>query len=248
MVSKRKSNLEGHKKKSQGVWLWGMHSVEAALKNPRRTCFKLALNRDHPWKKTSFPPNVLCEDLGPSHVQAFPFVVHQGVMGLFSPLEPCAIASLDPHKGPLLVLDHILDPQNVGALWRNAAAFEVQCILLTQDHSPELNGTVAKSACGALEIVPYARVVNLANTLELLKKQGFFCVGLAEGQGEKLDVLGHEPIALIVGSEGKGLRKLTQARCDRLVSIPTAAQFSTLNASSAGSIALWHLFQQRKRV
>lgn len=168
-------------------------------------------------------------------------VVHQGIAAQVSPIEFQTLDSVSPELGFLLVLDDITDPHNVGALWRSAAAFGAQAIILPKQHCPPIDGTVAKVACGAIEQVPCIRVANLCNTLAALHKKGFFCVGLAEEGEQKLSSLDLWPIALVIGSEGKGLSRLTKTRCQQLISIDHAKDFSTLNASVAGAIGMYHL-------
>ena len=146
----------------------------------------------------------------------------------------------------VLILDGIVDPHNVGALWRSAAVFGASALIVTKNHCPPLDGVVSKTACGASELIPCISVTNLVRTMETLKNKGFFCVGLAEEGSVPLETLDLWPLALVIGSEGVGLRRLTREQCDSLVSISSAGAFSTLNASVAGALALQKGFQIAK--
>jgi 23S rRNA (guanosine2251-2'-O)-methyltransferase len=149
-------------------------------------------------------------------------------------------------NGPLIVLDHVTDPHNVGAVLRSGAVFGVAGLVMTRRHSPPLDGTLAKSASGALEHVPIALVQNLARTLTEIKSFGFVILGLDETGG----LIDDEPltgrIAVVLGAEGKGLRELTRNSCDRLCRIATRGPISSLNVSNAAAIAL-HLAAARRR-
>jgi 23S rRNA (guanosine2251-2'-O)-methyltransferase len=164
--------------------------------------------------------------------------VHQGVALEAEPLPPAELdeVSLD---GILLVLDQVTDPQNVGAALRSAAAFGAAGLVLTERHSPPLQGVLAKAASGALDIVPVILVKNLAQALAELGERGFMRVGLAEEATEGLEAAPlARPLALVLGAEGKGLRQLTKEHCDQLCRISTQSGFASLNVSNAAAIAL----------
>lgn len=170
-----------------------------------------------------------------------PGAVHQGVIADLFCLPVPTWHNLKADKGFVLVLDEVVDPHNVGALWRSAAAFGAQAIIVTKAHCPPLDGVTAKAACGAVELVPCIQVPNLVQVLKGLKEKGFFCVGLAEDASCSLAECTLTPVVLVVGAEGKGLRRLTKLACDLITSIPTMPNFSTLNASVSGAIAMYHL-------
>ncbi|WP_020592856.1 23S rRNA (guanosine(2251)-2'-O)-methyltransferase RlmB [Kiloniella laminariae] len=192
-----------------------------------------------------------------------PGAVHQGVACLASALEEVFIEDVLSeiaqeeiadgkqgkedweyiHKGRtvLLVLDQVTDPQNVGAILRSAAAFGARAVITTDRNSAQPTGALAKTASGALEVVPYVAVSNLVRALEQIKEAGFWCYGLA-GEGEKTlaEALPENgKIALIMGAEGTGMRRLTREHCDMLVSLPTQDAFGVLNVSSAAAVALY---------
>ncbi len=149
---------------------------------------------------------------------------------------------------PLIVLDQVTDPHNVGAILRSSAVFGASGLVMTRRHSPPLNGVLAKSASGALELIPVALVANLATALDELKDAGFTIVGL-DGQGDQtIETLDwSQPIALVMGSEGKGLRELTRKTCDALARITTDETIASLNVSNAAAIALHTALLARRR-
>lgn len=223
------------------ILLWGWHAVCAAIQNPQRKIQKILVCPD---KRDCIPSYIPSSIVSPQEIARIvpPQTVHQGIVAFVDPL-PCAhMDNLCPSKGNLLVIDHITDTHNVGALWRSAAAFQTQAIILAVDHSPSLSGTLAKNACGALEHTPHIFVKNMARTLDILKKKGFFVVGLSEKGSQTLQSTQRDAVALVVGSEDKGIRPLVQKKCDILVKISTSPLFQTLNASVAGAIGLSHFF------
>lgn len=179
--------------------------------------------------------------------------VHQGVVAEVSPSQVWGEAMLDELldrcEGPplLLVLDGVTDPHNLGACLRTADAAGVQAVIVPKDKSATLNATVRKVACGAAEVVPLVAVTNLARTLEKLRQRGLWTVGTA-GEVEQelygLDLRG--PTVLIMGAEGKGMRRLTREHCDYLVRLPMAGSVSSLNVSVATGVCLFEAVRQRR--
>jgi 23S rRNA (guanosine2251-2'-O)-methyltransferase len=168
---------------------------------------------------------------------------HQGVVIEVEPLEDIWLADLlaeAPERAVLLVLDQVTDPHNVGAILRSAAAFGAIGIVTQDRHAPPESGALAKAASGALERVPWARVVNLARALEEIAEAGFWRIGLAgEATTELKDALGPQRVALVLGAEGEGMRQNTAAHCDELARLPISPKVESLNVSNAAAIALY---------
>ncbi len=236
-----------YKPPEEGLWLYGIHAVEAALGNPAREKTRLVASRNAARQLEDLNPTLKPEILDPDAVGALvpPGAVHQGLALLTAHLpEPDledAVFPADPGR-PVVLLDQVTDPQNVGAVLRSTAALGGRAVVTTQRHAPPVTGALAKAATGAVEHVPYVRTQNLARAIEALKEGGYRIVGLAEEGAEPLTAYADAaPIALALGAEGKGLRALTRSACDRLVHLPTAGPISSLNVSNAAAIALYHV-------
>ena len=237
-------------------WLWGWHAVEAAVLNPGRELRRLLTTPERARaveavlrRRPGAPPALRVEEEEPGALGRSlpPGAVHGGVALLASELEdPGLEALLAPAAGVLLVLDQVTDPQNVGALLRSAAAFGARGVVLQDRHSPALSGALAKAAAGAVERTPVARVVNLSRALERVAEAGWRTVGLAGGAGPTLaDTLDGGPTALVLGSEGEGLRRLVAEHCDTLASITMPGGLESLNVSAAGAVALYEATRPR---
>jgi 23S rRNA (guanosine2251-2'-O)-methyltransferase len=223
--------------------LYGWHTVTAALNNPARHIRKLLVTENAlrrltedgiklPLEPELVRPDALAARLTPD-------AVHQGLLAEADPLPSPAIEEL-PENGIVLVLDQITDPHNVGAMLRTAAAFAVAAVVTTARHSPEATGVLAKSASGALELVPIVIVQNLARGLAELKERGFLLVGLDSDAKDDLASLQlRTPLALVLGAEGKGLRQLTRETCDRLARLDLPGEIKSLNVSNATALALY---------
>jgi 23S rRNA (guanosine2251-2'-O)-methyltransferase len=232
-----------HKQRDDTVVLYGWHTVTAALANPSRRIRRLLATENAirrlgedgiglPVSPELVRPDVLAARLTPD-------AVHQGLIAEADPLPAPEIETLTA-SGVVLVLDQITDPHNVGAILRTAAAFAVAAVITTARHSPEATGVLAKSASGALELVPIVTVQNLARGLVALKERGFLLVGLDSGAPDDLGAIKlHAPLALVLGAEGKGLRQLTGATCDRLARLDLPGAIKSLNVSNAAALALY---------
>jgi 23S rRNA (guanosine2251-2'-O)-methyltransferase len=225
------------------VILYGWHTVTAALANPQRTIRKLWLteNATRRLSEDGIDTRVAPEIVRPGLIdqRLGPDAVHQGLLAEADPLPSPDIDSL-AQQGIVLVLDQITDPHNVGAILRSAAAFAVKAIVTTARHSPEATGVLAKSASGALELVPLVTVQNLARALTEMNDQGFMTVGLDSQGSENLAAVNlQQPLALVLGAEGKGLRQLTRETCSVVARLDMPGEIKSLNVSNAAALALY---------
>ena len=233
------------------MYLYGYHACHAALLNPHRVIEKIYLTD----KKTTerLPPlkmsKVEMVDRRRLDNMLPPGAVHQGIALKVQPLETLDVSFLESDTTPnqqVIVLDQVSDPHNVGAVLRSAAVFGTRAVILTERHAPKESGALAKAACGALERVSLCLVKNLAQGIEELKQMNFWCVGFSEkGQQTLTQIDLKGKIALILGSEGDGMRQRTQSLCDFQVCLPSASDFSTLNVSNAAAIALYETFKSQ---
>ncbi len=242
-MSRRKKSHQSHGT-AQRPRLWGKHAVSAALDNPERKILRAWTTREAAGSM-QFPSDVavtLAEaaDLG----RLVPhYAPHQGVVIEVEPLDDVWLDGLlgeAAERAVLLVLDQVTDPHNVGAILRSAAAFGAVGIVTQDRHSPPESGVIAKSASGALERVPWARVVNLARALEEIGEAGFWRIGLAgDAETELKEALGPPRVALVLGAEGPGMRLNTREHCDALARLPISDAIESLNVSNAAAVALY---------
>ena len=224
---------------------WGKHAVTAALANPARTIRKLSGTRDA-IGALDLPPGlpIVYADVADLGRMVPADAPHQGLVAELDPLEDVFLDELlaagSDSLRPLLVLDQVTDPHNVGAILRSAAAFDALGIVTQDRHSPPESGTVARAASGMLEIVPWVRVVNLARALDDIAAAGFWRIGLTGNSKTLLgDAMGTMRVALVLGAEGEGMRQNTEAHCDVLARLPISDQVESLNVSNAAAIALY---------
>jgi len=230
------------------VWLYGQHPVVAALSNPSRLLRRLVLTEEAEAALAArLPPPW---SLQPEHMERARMdqmlgrdVVHQGIALLADPLPQPTLTAVLERPGPLIVLDQITDPRNVGAILRSAAAFGAAGIVTQDRNAPEETGSMAKAASGAMETVPLLRAVNIARTLVALKAAGMWCVGLDAHASGALSgpALAERRVALVLGAEDEGLRRLTRETCDELARLPMPGSAESLNVSAAAAIALYEL-------
>lgn len=226
------------------VWLYGRHAVFAALANPARSFRRLLVTAN---AGEHLPP--LPQGLQPQVMDAQELsrllprdAVHQGYALEVLPLDDGHLDILIQTGRPVLLLDQVTDPHNIGAILRSAAAFDAAGIVVTRHNAPEETGTLAKSASGALEIVPIVRVANLVQAMEQCKAGGYWVAGM---DGKATQTLAQAKLsaktALVMGAEGSGLRRLTEEKCDLLVKLPISDRMESLNVSNAAAIALYEL-------
>ncbi|MET4170254.1 23S rRNA (guanosine2251-2'-O)-methyltransferase [Bradyrhizobium sp. LA6.1] len=225
------------------VILYGWHTVTMALANPQRQIRKLTLTENAAKRLAdeNIATRVAPEIVRPQEIDRLlsPDAVHQGLLAEADALPSPDIETLD-QEGMVLVLDQITDPHNVGAILRSAAAFAVKAIVTTARHSPEATGVLAKAASGALELVPMVTVQNLARALTALNERGFQTVGLdSEGSEDLSNVTLREPLALVLGAEGKGLRQLTRETCSVVARLDMPGEIKSLNVSNAAVLSLY---------
>jgi 23S rRNA (guanosine2251-2'-O)-methyltransferase len=235
---RRPERIAGH------LRIYGTHAVEAALNNPRRQIHAIhatanAAQRIEPLlaqrqvELHTVTPRDLDRMLGED-------TVHQGILVKAEPLDELAIADLGDAR-LLLVLDQVTDPHNVGAMLRSAAVFGVDALIMTARHSPPLQGALAKAASGALEHVPVVLVPNLARALSEIGELGFIRIGLDSGGAIALeDHPASDRLALVLGAEDRGLRRLSAEHCDAICALTTRGPLASLNVSNAAAIALHH--------
>lgn len=239
--------------------IYGLHAVEALLRHhPKRVKqVWLAEGRDDPRVQTLIQlaeqSRIRVGQCERRELDAWVEGVHQGVVADVSPSQVWGDAMLeellDRTEGAplLLVLDGVTDPHNLGACLRTADAAGALAVIIPKDKSATLNATVRKVACGAAEVIPLVAVTNLARTLEKLQQRGLWIVGTAgEAEQEIYDQDLRGPIVLVMGAEGKGMRRLTREHCDFLVRLPMAGSVSSLNVSVATGVCLFEALRQRR--
>jgi 23S rRNA (guanosine2251-2'-O)-methyltransferase len=224
------------------VVLYGWHSVKAALENPQRNFHRLLATENAARRLTeeNVALAVKLDMVRPDAIEALvgPEAVHQGLYAEADPLPSPALE--DVASGVLLVLDQITDPHNVGAILRSAAAFAVKAVVTTARHTPEATGVLAKAASGALEYVPIVTIGNLSQALRTLKDLGTMAVGLdSSGEADLATIAFADPVALVLGAEGKGLRQLTRTNCDIVARLVLPGRIKSLNVSNATALALY---------
>jgi 23S rRNA (guanosine2251-2'-O)-methyltransferase len=224
---------------------WGRHAVLAALANPERTVRRM-WGTHEAMAALDVPANIPVTyaevaDLGRLVPSDAP---HQGLVIEVDPLEDVWLGDLldagRDDRRPLIVLDQVTDPHNVGAVLRSAAAFDALGLVTQDRHAPPESGALARSASGALELVPWVRVVNLSRALGEIGEAGFWRIGLT-GTGKRTvaEAVGDARVALVLGAEGEGMRQNTEAHCDELARLPISSRVESLNVSNAAAIALY---------
>jgi 23S rRNA (guanosine2251-2'-O)-methyltransferase len=254
MSSRNPPRPSGARRKSYGsrspaerrpetLYIFGLHPVLAALANPQRTIKRIlvtanALNR---LKSAGATGLDTYEEVQPRDLDRLIGAesVHQGVVIEAAPLPPASVDELAA-KRLVVCLDQVSDPHNVGAILRSAAAFGADAVMTTARHAPTETGVLAKSASGALDVIPFVPVPNLARALDQLTDLGFTLIGLDESADAMIDeAVSGTQIALVLGAEGSGLRRLTREKCHLLARLPTHSQFASLNVSNAAALALY---------
>jgi 23S rRNA (guanosine2251-2'-O)-methyltransferase len=234
------------------VWLYGTHAVAAALANPARRLRRLVIAEEAqaslaaecpaPWpiQPEITPRERIDQLLGARQGSG---IVHQGVALLTDQLTAPPLVEALKRPGPILVLDQIADPRNVGALMRTARAFGAAMVIAQDRNAPEETGALAKAASGALELIPLLRIVNLSRALIALKSADVWVIGLDGSVPNRLNgaAFAGRRVAVVLGSEGEGLRRLTRETCDEIAALAMPGGMESLNVSAAGAVALYEL-------
>ncbi len=235
---------------AETVWLFGLHAVRDALANPKREKLRLVVTQNALDRLGPLPDEITAEitdaRVFDKAVPLPPESVHQGTALEVKPLKWGSLTDLalsGPGRPLLVALDRVTDPHNVGAILRSAEVFGARAVIAPSRHSAPETGALAKTASGALERQPYLRVTNLADTLIELQSMGYTVLGLdgtgTENLPEALAELSGRAICIVLGAEGPGLRDRTRDTCDRILRIPFAADFGSLNVSNAAAVALY---------
>ena len=237
-------------KNNTNLLLYGHHAVIEALKNPNRQklCLK-AIKESVPSKQITqnVPVQIVSKDALNALVGND--AVHQGLVLETKNLPAVSLEDIidrtqDAQSAMVVLLDQVTDPHNIGAILRSAAAFDAKALILADANAPEETGVLAKSACGALEIIPLVRVANLVRAMEKLKQAGFWCIGL---DGYAKQMINDKPLpkksAFVMGAEGDGMRRLTAETCDYTVKLPMSNKMESLNVSNAAAITMFEWYK-----
>ena len=238
------------KKTNSALWLYGHHAVVAALQNSNREKILLKMT-----KESVLSDKIIGKTdsriVSRQEIDALsgPNAVHQGLALQVKPLPQKTLDEVlqkIPDKAVILILDQVTDPHNIGAILRSAAAFDAVAVVIPDAGAPEESAVLAKSACGALEIVPLVRVTNLARAMQQLKDAGFWCLGL---DGYAKEYISDKKLpartAFVLGSEGDGMRRLTAQNCDYTIKLPMSDKMESLNVSNAAAVALYEFYRQK---
>lgn len=247
-MSRKAHHHRPHAKPADGLWLYGLHAARSALANPRREVLRAVLTaRASEEIGATLLGRVRQETADGDAIARLlpPGAVHQGVALQCEKLPKLDLEdalSPSPRRRIVLVLDQISDPHNAGAILRSAAAFGVSAVIVQDRHAPPESGALAKAASGALDIIPYVEVVNISRALDELGELGFWRVALTgDGEQSLREAVSQGDVALVLGSEGSGVRRLVRERCDTSATIPIDANMESLNVSNAAAIALYEI-------
>jgi 23S rRNA (guanosine2251-2'-O)-methyltransferase len=245
MASHKSERRRGKAQANGNPKFWGRHAVLAAIANPERVIHKIWATRDT-LNQLNLPDGLPVQFAEVTDLARFvpKDAPHQGIVAEVAPLEDLWLADVLPHDQsdirPLLILDQVTDPHNVGAIFRSAAAFGAVAIVTQDRHAPAETGVLAKAASGALELVPWIRVVNLARTLEEVGEAGYWRIALdGEGSVNLAEALVPGRNALILGAEGDGIRRNVMEHCDQIARLPIDEAMESLNVSNAAAISLY---------
>ena len=227
------------------VWIYGKHAVRAAVLSERRKVFKVIVLPQSRDCFADLPVKVDVVDKSRFSSLFGKDAIHQGCAAHVSKLDEAYLEDLPDDDRPIVFLDQVTDPQNIGSIMREAAVFGAKAIVLPEMNSPEITAVIAKVASGAAEVVPLIKVKNLVQSIKMLKKSGYWCLGLDERGDKKISEINLSgKFVLVIGSEGQGMRRLTRENCDFLLQLPSAGNFTTLNAAQAATVSLYEILRQ----
>lgn len=248
----KKARAPSGRESTGDFWIYGVHAVMAALSNHDRLCKRIVASSsigneleeklEKARQTVTGRPKIEIVDRDEINSLLPAESIHQGIAILAGPLPEVSLEELVRKDGTIIILDQATDPRNIGAVLRSAAAFGACGVIVQDRHAPPVTGTLCKAASGAADWIPMVRTVNLSRALNILKEAGYWCVGLDGKAKETLaeaDLSGK--IALVLGSEGGGLRRLTRDQCDLFVRVPIKNRVESLNLSTAAAIALYEL-------
>jgi 23S rRNA (guanosine2251-2'-O)-methyltransferase len=251
--AKKSGGVMSRTSDASGSWIYGWHAVNAALANPERVVTRIVVSeagQDRLKLRRELPKPHVVEARELDRMLGAD-AVHQGIAIHVRPLEPFVLEDIihtENPRGPIVILDQVSDPQNVGAILRSAAAFDAIAVLYPKDHSAAETPAMAKAACGAIDIVPRIQVTNLATAMRELQAAGWWIIGLeGESKTSLTDVKIGAKTVIVLGAEGKGMRRLTAECCDERVRLPMGERMESLNVSNAAAVALYQLFISRSR-
>jgi len=230
---------------TQAYWIFGKNSCKAVLHNEDREILEVrAVKHLSEEFRSSLHRNVVYKEASQQELDnLLPGAVHQGIAVRVLPIDKPHLDWLlqeQAGKSIVLILDQITDPHNVGAIMRTAAAFDVAAVIMTNRNSVRESGVVAKAAAGALESVPIIEVANLVEAIKMLKKSNYWIFAMDGGAMDNVNILsGYDKVAIVLGSEGDGIRDLVAKNCDLKIKIPMSEKMESLNVSNACAIALF---------
>lgn len=237
------------------VWIFGKHAVQAVVLAGKRKIYRLLLTAQNKEfaSKISYELDSLGIKIETVNKDYFTTLfgkdtVHQGCAAQVEAPKQIFLEDLEDDDRPIVFLDQVEDPQNIGSITRAAAVFGAKAIVLPEAHSPKITSVITKVASGAAEIIPIIKVPNIVQAMKMLKEDyGYWSIGLDE-RGDKeiqnIDISGK--FVLVIGSEGAGMRRLTRENCDFLAKIPSWSGFSTLNAAQAATVSLYEILRQKR--
>ena len=256
--SRARSRDDARTRSREEVWIYGYHPAAAALANPARKILRVVATAEAA-ERLRNDGSVPDENLRHTHIAARRDIdtlvgedaVHQGVAVLARPLDhdlaDVLEALAERENACLVLLDQVTDPHNVGAVLRSAAAFGATAVIAPDRHAPEETGVMAKAASGALDKIAYVKTVNLVRAIEIIKENRFWLVGLdAAADKDLAEIALAGRIALVLGAEGEGMRRLVSEHCDHLARLPISPTMESLNVSNAAAVALYEKTRQQK--